>query len=70
MTLPNNMKRFETLVLLQHLAEKLDSGQGTDLEQQSYDCIMEILNEDIKTRGTAPVSSGNSWPNYNPANSD
>ena len=46
------MKRFETLVLLQHLAEKLDTGQGTHLEQQSYDCIMEMLNEDIKTRHT------------------
>ena len=57
MTLANNMKRFETLVLLQHLAEKLDSGQGTLLEQQSYDCIMEILNEDIKNRSNSADNS-------------
>ena len=60
MNLVNNTKRFETLVLLQHLAEKLDSGQGTHLEQQSYDCIMEILNEDIKSRSNNPGSSHSS----------
>jgi hypothetical protein len=57
MNLANNMKRFETLVLLQHLAEKLDTGQGTLLEQQSYDCIMEILNEDIKNRSNSADNS-------------
>lgn len=48
------MKRFEILVLLQHLAEQLDSGCGTPLEQRSFDCIMEILNEDIKNRRNSP----------------
>jgi hypothetical protein len=55
------MKHFEILVLLQHLAEKLDTGGGTQLEQRSFDCIMEILNENIKTRcaSNQPVVGGN-----------
>lgn len=67
MNLPNNTRRFEILVLLQHLAEKLDSGKGTDLEQQSYDCIMEILNEDIKNRNLMPDAGAfYPWPRQRP----
>jgi hypothetical protein len=61
------MKRFELSILLQKLAERLDCGEGTVLEQQSFDALMEILNEDIKTRHTVP--DGNAtylWPRQRP----
>jgi hypothetical protein len=61
------MKRFEILVLLQHLAERLDTGQGTPLEQRSFDALMEILNEDIKTRNPVPDSAAPyPWPKQRP----
>ena len=61
------MKRFEISILLQHLAERLDCGEGTQLEQQSFDALMEILNEDIKTRHPVPDSNATySWPRNRP----
>lgn len=61
------MKRFELSILLQQLAERLDCGEGTALEQMSFDALMEILNEDIKTRNTMPDSAAPyPWPRNRP----
>lgn len=61
------MKRFEISILLQQLAERLDCGEGTVLEQMSFDALMEILNEDIKTRNLEPDSSASyPWPRQRP----
>ena len=61
------MKRFELSILLQQLAEGLDCGEGTRLEQMSFDALMEILNEDIKNRNTVPDASAfYPWPRQRP----
>ena len=66
-----NTKRPEILVLLQHLAEKLDTGKGTVLESQCFDLIMEILNENIKNRTDKHDLAGHSIPgNWNISSSN
>ena len=61
-----NTKRSEILLLLQHLAEKLDTGKGTVLESQCFDLIMEVLNEEIKNRTNKHDLAGHSIPgNWN-----
>ena len=61
------MKRFELSILLQQLAERLDCGEGTALEQMSFDALMEILNEDIKTRHPVPdATTLYPWPRNRP----
>ena len=51
------MTRTQILTLLQRLAHVLDSGHGTELEQQSFDCILEIFNENIKTKTSICASA-------------
>lgn len=56
------MAKTEILSLLQKLATVLDSGHGTELERQSFECILEILNENIKTTNISSGRPSDSWP--------
>jgi len=42
------MKYLEKLILLQQLAKKIDHKHATDLESKAFDCIMEMIHENIK----------------------
>ena len=45
-----NMNHYERITLLSDLANAIDAGTATVLETQAFDCIMEILNEQIENR--------------------
>ena len=42
------MNYLDRLLLLQQLAEKLDNKIGTDLESRAFECIIEMINENIQ----------------------
>ena len=44
------MTTLQKIKLLQKLAIKLDSDQGTALEQECFDCILETVYEQNKNR--------------------
>lgn len=44
------MNYLDRLMLLQQLAEKLDNNIGTDLESQAFECIIEMINENIQNK--------------------
>ena len=48
-----SMNPLERITLLQALAKAIDSGTATALEIQAFDCITEILNEQIKNRNAS-----------------
>lgn len=53
------MNYLERLTLLQQLAEKLDSNIGTDLESRAFECIIEMINENIQNKRNDGGSSVN-----------
>jgi hypothetical protein len=50
MNLPNNMNFYKNLTLLQNLAQLIDTGKASELESQSFDALLELLNEQNKNR--------------------
>ena len=50
-----NMNYCTRLALLQKLANKLDNNEGTQLESEAFDCILEMLNEQNQIKNSGPV---------------
>ncbi len=53
------MNFYKNLTLLQNLAQLIDSGQASELESQSFDALLELLNEQNKNRHTAGQFANN-----------
>lgn len=58
------MNKSTRLALLQKLAHKLDTGEGTELESLAFDCILEMLNEQNQIKNSGPVL--NAFSKYKP----
>ncbi len=52
------MNLYNKLILLQQLADRIDAKVASELEIQAFDVILEMLNEQNKTR-SADISISN-----------
>ena len=53
------MNFYKNLTLLQNLAQLIDSGQASELESQSFDALLELLNEQNKNRHASSKFANN-----------